>query len=264
MILNVLVTHLAPAAVEQQLRYLRAVCPSSRFVVCYGGREPDFAALSAPERVFLTDPTLRGPPRTLQSYNAMLQAIWDTWVRDDAGVDVIYVFEYDHLILRDDFEAALLAVMARTRADFMGKNCSERTATNWEHYTRFRRDRRLRAFLADISVREDPTRLFGCLGDGFVLKRDPLAAFAMTHEHPPCYGELYLPTLLHHLGFRVVDIDHASPIYANVRYEPEYSLDDVLTAQRAGEHFVHPFKDTAALRVLQEHVLRSEAVRSPS
>jgi len=261
LMLNVLVTHLAPGAVEEQLRYLRAVCPSSRFVVCYGGARDDFAELSASESVFLDDAALRGPPRTFQSYNNMLRVVWEAWVRDDDNVEALYVFEYDHLILRGDFEAALTAVMTDTDADFMGKNCTDRTGTNWEHYTRFRRDHHLLAFLAGISVREDPTRLFGCLGDGFLIKRDPLAAFAMTHEHPPCYGELYLPTLLHHLGFRVVDIDQASPIYADVRYEPEFSLKEVFTAKRAGTYFVHPFKDVSALPALQEHVLRGSGSR---
>ncbi len=60
-------------------------------------------------------------------------------------------------------------------------------------------------------MRKDLTRLYGCLGDGMWLSREALNAYVGVGEHPPCYNETYAPTLLHHLGFRVVDVDGAQP-----------------------------------------------------
>ena len=65
------------------------------------------------------------------------------------------------LILDRRFESALDELAARTGAHFMGKNCVDRTATNDEHYIRFRRDQELLAHLSSVSVREDDHRLFG-------------------------------------------------------------------------------------------------------
>ncbi len=53
--------------------------------------------------MFIDDPSLRGP-HFEKSINATLQTIHSTYVRDDPAVDLIYLIEYDQLILRADFE----------------------------------------------------------------------------------------------------------------------------------------------------------------
>ena len=245
-VLNVLLTHLDAAAVGANVDYLRRVAPTARFVVAHGGRRADFEAVAQAEKVFVEDTTLRAPPRSTQSYHATLEAVYERFVREDRAVEAVYVFEWDHVILRADFETLLQALAARTGAAFMGKTCVERTATNWHHYTRFRRDDALLAHLRGLSVREDPTRLFGTLGNGFWIAREALADYVAVPDRPQAYGELYVPTVLHHLGHRLVDIDAHGDLYRYVRYEPELRLADVLRAKRDGAAFVHPFKETGA------------------
>jgi hypothetical protein len=146
------------------------------------------------------------------------------------------------------FERDLRGLAERSGAGLMGKNCVERTATNWHHYARLRRDPALLAFLRRTSVREHPTRMFGTLGDGMWLSRAAVGAYLAVSEHPRCYGELYVPTLLHHLGHRVVDIDALSPLYATVRWEPGFSPSEVDRLCGEGAAFVHPVKDAGARR----------------
>ncbi len=249
--LNVVLTHLPAATAQRGLCYLRDIAPSARFVVCHGGQREDFDALEYADKVFVDDSTLRGPPITLQSYHAILGAVHWRFVRNDPDIDAIYVFEYDHVILNRDFESLLRQLAVETGADFMGKTCLDRTATNWPHYARFRRDDRLLSHLRVLSVRQDPTRLYGCLGDGFWMSRAPLEAYLKVEDHPPCYGELYLPTLLHHLGFKLIDIDSHSPLYRYVRWHPPFTLDDVLRLRGKNPTFVHPFKQSDALDALR-------------
>ena len=208
------------------------------------GSGPPTTASTHREKVFVDDPTLRGAPRTYQSYHVTLDELYRAFVRDDPAIDAVYLFEWDHVVLRGDFEAPLAALAERHGAGFMGKSCVERTGTNWHHYTRFRRDPALLAHLREHSVREDPTRMYGTLGNGFWISRDALAAYVAVEQRPPAYGELYVPTLIHHLGFRVVDID--GDLYRHVRYEPELSEADVLAIKRAGGWFGHPFKAQGA------------------
>jgi hypothetical protein len=242
--LNVLLTHQDAAAVDANVGYLRAVAPASRFVVAHGGRREDHDRVAHPEKVFVDDETLRAPPRTRQSYHVALRAVHEAFVRADPAIGAVYLFEWDHVVLRGDFETPLRELAERTGAAFLGKTCVERTATNWHHYTRYRRDPALLAHLREHSVRDDPARLFGTLGNGFWLAREALEAYVAIGQHPAVYGELYLPTILHHLGFRVADIP--AELYGHVRYEPEVSLAELLALKRAGGWFAHPFKAAGA------------------
>ena len=240
-LLTVLLTHLDRARVEAQLAHMRAVAPAVRFAAVHGGRRADFEGLSSGDAVFVEDPTLRGPHFD-KSLNDTIRAIHERWVRDDPEVDLVYLVEYDHLILRGDFEEALRAVVARTGAGLVAKNATRRNDTNWSHFLKVRHDRRLNDYIASITTRDDPLVRWGCLGTGLLLTRDALEAFCALPDPPPYYVEMFVPTAIHHLGFRVVDMDAVSDLYASVRWLPEFDLEEALTAKRAGRYFVHPFK----------------------
>ena len=239
--LNAVITHLPAAEVEQDLRRLRELAPDSRFVACYTGPRSEFERLE--DATFVED-GLGGAPRSFQSYHPIFAAL------DGREFDALYLFEYDHLILDPGFEAALIELADRTGADFMGKNCVERNQTNWAHYTRFRRDPDLLDHLRRISTREDPTVMFGTLGSGMWLRRGALESYLSLETHPRCYGELYVPTVLHQLGHRIVDIDAVSDLYRAVRWEPEYSQEESEALTAAGAIFVHPVKSPAVRRAV--------------
>jgi hypothetical protein len=258
--LNVLVSHLPAAYVDEQLELLRAACPTSTFAVAYGGARPEFDAIADDAKALVADRTLGGPPRSLQSYTTLLGIVRDRWLARDATLDAVYLFEYDHLILRPDFERELRELAARTGAAMMGKNCTERNGTNWHHYTRFRRDPELLAHLRAITTRSRPDRLFGTLGDGIWLTAQAVESYLSLPRHPPCYGELYVPTILHHLGHEVVDIDAHSSLYEAVRWEPEVDAAELAGLQRRGAMFAHPVKDADTRRL----TLRALAAQSRS
>lgn len=239
--LTVLLTHLPSARVREQLGWLRELAPGSRFVAVHGGSRSDFDGLDPGEAVFVEDPTLRGPHFD-KSLNDTLRAVHERWVRDDPEIDLVYLVEYDHLILRPDFEEALREVARRTGAGLVAKNATPRNDTNWSHFLKARDDRRLNDYIAHITTRDDPGVRWGCLGTGLLLTRAALAAFCALEDPPPYYVEMFVPTVVHHLGFDVVDMDAVSDLYADVRWLPEYTTDDVRAARRAGRHFVHPFK----------------------
>jgi hypothetical protein len=238
--LNAVITHLPAAEAEQDLRALRELAPGSRFVACYTGPRAEFENLE--DAIFLDDGGLAGAPRSYQSYHGVFAAL------AEQSFDALYLIEYDHLVLDPGFEGALIDLAERTGADFMGKNCVPRNHTNWPHYARFRRNPDLLEHLRRISTRDDPTVLFGTLGSGMWLSRRALDSYLSLEAHPRCYGELYVPTVLHHLGHRLVDIDAVSDLYRNVRWEPEYDLAEVLALKRSGTTFIHPVKSAAVRR----------------
>lgn len=248
--LTAVLDHRPAEQADAGMALLREVDPDARVVLCHAGREEDFARLREPEAVYLDDPSLRGPPRGFQSYHQLFERLLAGHVAPDPSITALYVIEYDHLVLRGAHAEPLEALAERTRAAFMGKNAIDRTGVNWWHAARFRRDEALLAHLRRLSVREDPTRLFGCLGDGFWLSREALEAYVAVGRHPPAYGELYVPTLLHHLGFRVVDVDAHSELYRHVRWGPDHDVQQVLDLAAAGVTFVHPVKAPGAAAAL--------------
>jgi hypothetical protein len=120
-------------------------------------------------------------------------------------------------------------------------------ANNWVHALRARSDPEFMVFLRRISRRDEPSRIFGCLGTGFVMRRAALEALLAVTPPTLDYHEMYLPTVLYHLGYQLADIDRISDIYEEVAYKPVKTLAQVLDAKRRGHFFVHPFKDLRRL-----------------
>jgi hypothetical protein len=249
-VLTAILTHLDDELVRGQLDYLRAVAPDARFVVCFGGERPQFDRLTVDEALFVEEPSLRGPPRD-RSHTSVLTSVYEQRVRDDPQVEFAYFIEFDHLILRPDFEQKLVALAERTGAGLLGKSASPRNDTNWRHFLRYRDDDRVNAFVARISRRDDVGLRFGCLGSGMLLRREALAEFGSLGDYPHAYVEMLVPTIVHHLGFDVVDVDDHCDLYATVSWRPEFGIEDAIAAKRDGRTFVHPFKRLDALEAIR-------------
>jgi hypothetical protein len=266
--LNAVFLHLGPEEADEHLALLRALAPDERFVVLHGGPREACAAMREPEREWIADPGWRGPPRSFQSYHELFAVLRDRWLAREPELDAVHLLEFDQLPLVPDFAERLRAAADATGADLLAKRLICVNGTNWAHYGRFRRDPALLAHLAGLSVRDDPTRLYGMLGSGMWLSRRALEAYTAVPEHPPCYGELYVPTLLHHLGLRVVDGDLApGGLFRATRWEPPFGVDEGDRARLAGAPFVHPVKDPAARRELLRRAaaaVQSERVPRPT
>jgi hypothetical protein len=249
-LLTAVITHLPAAAVDPQLAYLTGLAPDARFVVCHGGERAEFDKLEFQPALFVDDASLRGPIDD-QSYDAILRDVHERFVRDDESIDLVYVIEYDHLVLRPDFEDLLRDAARRSGAGFIAKNCVRRNDTNWFHYHRCKDDTALNAYFAELSRRDDPGVRYGCLGSGMLITREALAAFSALPAPPPAYLELFIPTAMHHLGVEVDDFDRLGDLYATVRWRPEFEVEEARAALTAGRAFVHPFKRLDALPSLR-------------
>ena len=224
MITTLLLTHLDAAGVQASLSQFPD--GAERVVVCHGGRREDFEQVEHPRKAFVEDPSLRGPIER-QSYAAVLRR-----AAPEVGEGgLVYLIEYDHVVLRRDYERALERVQAHSGADFLGKNCSRRDDTNWPHALRARSDPRLRY------ARE----LWGCLGTGMLMRREVFDALVREPEIPG-YLELAIPTMARHLGFTLDDVDRFSDLYGYVNAPPEKDLAALRAARSQGHFFIHPFK----------------------
>jgi hypothetical protein len=257
-LLTAITTHLPPEHVREQLDYLKELSPSSRFVVCYGGSRAGYDELRIRDALFVSDDGLREASQD-QSYNGILRAVHENCVAPDPALELVYFIEFDQLILSGDFEEALTALSERSEAGLFAKAASPRNDTNWLHYLRFRDDASFNGFIAEISRRDDPKRRYGCLGTGMLFRREALAAFASaTAGAPHAYLELFIPTVVYHLGFDVEDVDALGDLYGAMRWRPEYTLEEAIAEKRAGRIFVHPFKRLDALDTIRQAPARAQ------
>lgn len=222
--ITLLLTHLDAAGVRASL----AQYPdeAARVLVCHGGRREDFEEIEHDRKLFVEDPSLRGPVEQ-QSYAEVLRTAFP----HTGDAELIYLVEYDHIVLRPDYEHALRRLAEHSGAAFYGKNCSRKDDTNWPHSLRARGDPRMRRY----------SELWGCLGTGMLFTREALRAVAEAPEVPG-YLELAIPTLLRAEGLRLDDVDRFSDLYAHVNAPPEKDLAALKAARSQGHFFFHPFK----------------------
>ena len=245
-LLYLVLTHLPPDQVARHLEALERALPGRRFAVCYGGPADAFDALDVPAKAFVDDPSLRGPIGE-QSYVELLRVAYESFVAPDPSVEMVHLLEYDHAIADERYEREILRVLDQTGADFLGQICVDRTSTNWWHSVRLLDDDELWRFLAEITVRdEDEPRLFGGIANAVTIKRAALEAFARLPRHLDRYCEVYVPTVLHHLGFMVGDACPTSTVFDWIRWTPPFEAGEI-EALPEEVLAVHPVKDYALL-----------------
>ncbi|MEI8340583.1 MAG: hypothetical protein WCH43_03485 [Verrucomicrobiota bacterium] len=238
--IHVVITHLEPRAAAGFLSFLAQLSPGTRILCAYGGKPENFETLEWPDKFFVSDDSLRGPVRH-QSYNEILtKALAQT--AGNGSADYYYFSEYDHFPLKKNYLTELEALMASSQSGLMGHSLFYANHTNWSHYLRYRDDRPFHDLLAGITCRGASKALYSMLANGFMMTKDALESFCAIPNHLKVYTEIYLPSVIYHLGFKVQKINALTNLYDFVRYEPAYSFEEVTGLIREGKTFCHPVK----------------------
>jgi hypothetical protein len=249
-ILYVVITHQPPDEVRSHLEDLERVLPGRRVAICYGGTERDFDALDVTaETVFIDDPSLR---RTLaQSYTQLLGAVYERLVAPDPACRWVHLIEWDHVILSARYEAQLLDVVSTERVGLLARHCADHTFVNWCHSIELLDDRELEQLLTAISVRDqDVPSLWGGLGNGITIGRSALEELCLRAGRMSRYFEVYLPTVIYHLGYRVLDAPPSATLLDHLRFGPDYGMEEAVRLAGEGALALHPVKDPAVRRAL--------------
>lgn len=208
-------------------------------LLVHGGRKEDFEALDFPDKVWVDDPRLRtkSHPMEKQSYCGAWKAVAG-WL-NGRDFETVYWAEFDELPVALDLGERLLGRMAEERADVLGRRVERVDGTNDAHWLYHEYDPRYRACFEEASRRPDRQVILSMLGTGSFWSREAFLQVAGHPESAPCYLELFLPTMAHHLGFRVRDMGGQSRF---IGFEPK-SAEEVESDIRAGAWTVHPVKD---------------------
>jgi hypothetical protein len=229
---------------ETRLRvetWLQAVPPEDLLIVTDADEE-EFARIGHPHKVRSVDPRrkTRDHQRELQSVTTAYQAA-SRWMRGQDFTHVFYV-EYDLLPLTRRVVPRLLELMEARGADVLGHEVLRVDRTNSAHYLYHSGRPGFWEHWARVSRRPDPTVVLSMLGTGIFWKRAAFDAVCALDEPFPMYLEIYLPTLAHHLGARVVDFGPESRYVSSLGDR----FGEIPAAQEDGALFIHPVKTMPA------------------
>jgi hypothetical protein len=198
----VLLSHERADHVNRMTRYWQDATSPDHLVVAYGGPESEFAAIVGP-KVFVTDARLRtrDNQREKQSYTEALQAA--VAVIKNQRWDSLYLAEYDMLPLAHDLWQRLGDLAAEQSADLLCHRAWRIDDTLHPHLRQHLASSAWMAWLAGFSQRPEKSVILSGMGCGQWWQRDTIEAALALGEPVPAYLELQLPTVAHHLGFRV-------------------------------------------------------------
>lgn len=240
-VLTLVITHRGGEEFAGLLDWWKRFCPEEDLWFVFGGSRADFEAIAYPRKVFVEDPGLRtrDHQREKQSYAGILRATAPV-VRREAP-EYVYLCEYDHLPVRIDFMERQLEEMRDEGADVMAHYLERIDRTGSPFWLFHDADPGFASFWKGVSVRPDPSAVLWMFGSGSLWTSAAYLAVAARDPGIACYFEVCLPTLAHHLGFRVRRWREDRHLVTNL------ASSDVTVgkASGAGAWTVHPVKNLA-------------------
>jgi hypothetical protein len=178
----------------------------------------------------------RDNQREKQSYTGIFRAMAEA-VRSNAP-DFIHLCEYDHVVLVPDLNERQMMEMQREQADVMGHMLVRMDGS--AHYFQLYHESEpgFAEYWKHLSVREDKQVVLNMFGSGSMWTREAFLAVSDRLQEMPCYLETYLPTLAHHLGYRVRCWDESRHLLSNL---PSRDINE-RNALDKGCWTVHPLK----------------------
>lgn len=236
-VLVILLDHRNGAQVHPLIERWNRVLRSGTVLLAYGGNH--FDEVEYEPKLLITDPRLRtrDHQRERQTCLGLFKQVL-SWMETKPAFDFIHLVEFDHVALVSDLIERLLARINSEHADLLGYRVQQIDDTNHPHFLGRAHDAAFASFLSSMSCRSDPDVVLSMLGTGLFWRRDAFEAVCRRDEPFPIYGELYFPTVAHHLGFRVRDMEGQRRF---VTHQPQL-LPPLEVCRRQGAWSVHPVK----------------------
>jgi N-acetylglucosaminyldiphosphoundecaprenol N-acetyl-beta-D-mannosaminyltransferase len=237
-VLNVVITHLDGERLDRTKERWRDVCREEDLWIAFGGKQRNFRNLGIERSVFIGDAGLRrvDNQREKQSYTGIFHAMAPVIERERP--DYVYLCEYDHVPLRSDLNALQVAEILHEGADVMGHWLYRVDGTSHYHMLYHQSAPGFLPYWQSVSRREEKGVVLSMFGSGSLWSREAFLAIASRKQEIPCYLELYLPTLAHHLGYRVRCWDESRHMISNLP-KKKWSIEEA----RSGNCLtIHPVK----------------------
>jgi hypothetical protein len=238
-VLTLVLSHQPASELEAVLELWQEFQPSSRILLAYGGAPSAFNQIDYPAKAFVDDPQLRvrDQQRERQSCSGVFRAAHE-WLKSHPQIEYVHYVEYDQLPLIRNLYERLIDTIEDEQADVLAYKLQRIDGTSHPHYLYHASDPRFAEYFSSISVRQDSGVVLSMMGTGAFWRREAFDAVA-THREPfPIYTELWVPTLAHHLGYRLRDFGPQNRFVTNLG---DYTR-QIEEFRQAGAWMVHPVK----------------------
>ena len=239
-VLNVILSHQSAPAIERMLRWWKEHVPIESILIAYGGDKSEFSSINHDPKCFIDDPRLRTRDyqRELQSYSKLFQAAGQYLNENGSKFDFVHFAEYDHLPIAKDLNQRQVERLKKERADVMGFHLHRVDGTSNAHFLYHASNRKFAEYWAAMSRRDELEVVLSMFGSGSFWTREAFCAVASVAEPFPIYMEIYLPTLAHHLGFRLRDFAEQNEFIGVLKDR----TNEIEEARAKGAWTLHPTK----------------------
>jgi hypothetical protein len=239
-VLNLILSHQPAAAVSKMLAHWNQCVPNESILIAYGGARNEFEAIEHQKKFFVDDARLRtrDHQRELQSYTGLFQKATEFLSKEGGKFRFIHFAEYDHLPLVPDLNRRQIERLSTEGADLLGFHLHRIDGTNNPHFLYHAANEKFASYWSKISRRSESQVILSLFGSGSFWNREAFCAVAAVGEPFPIYMEIYLPTLAHHLGFRVRDFAEQNRFVRVLKDESS----NVEEARKQGAWTLHPVK----------------------
>ena len=239
-VLNLILSHQPAAAVAKMISYWEGCVSGNSILVAYGGPNSQFDQIQHKQKFFVDDPRLRtrDHQRELQSYTKLLQLASEFLNTRGNEFQFVHFAEYDHLPLVADLNERQIERLTTENADLLAFHVHRVDDTSNPHFLYHAQDDRFMPYWAKITRRPEPEVVLSMFGSGSFWTREAFCAVCAMEEPFPIYMEIYLPTLAHHLGFRVRDIGEQNRFVCAL----ENDIGSTKQARKQGAWTLHPVK----------------------
>lgn len=235
---NIIVTHQSAPQVARMIEWWKTAATPQSIWIAYGGTREEFAKIPWEQKFYLESNRIRtvDSQRERQSYHEIFQKAESLGILEKQRY--VHLAEFDQLPLQPALNMLQSRVLNRLKADVLGYRLARVDGTNYAQYLQHMHDPAFAKFMASISRRREKEVVLSFVGFGSFWTVEAFRAVAAIPEPFPIYLELWMPTVAHHLGFRVRRIDEPAHFNALVGDATEY-IDE---ATAAGMWNVHPVK----------------------
>lgn len=232
-----LISHQPASCVGKMVEAWRTLEDCAGVVVAYGGSREEFAKLNVPA-VYVEDERLRtrDHQRELQSYSVLLQSALPLF--DKIDCEWVALAEYDLVPLRENSLRCWVEEAEAQDADLLGVGTRRLDGTLHPHATATLAQDGWLEWVKSFSRREEAGVLLSCLGCAQLWRLEALRGVVAQGEPIAAYLEILLPTVAHHLGYRVRNFASHERVILHYEWVHE-ELDE---CERRAVSFLHPWK----------------------
>jgi len=239
-VLNLILSHQPARAVAKMIDWWSKCVPIDRILIAHGGAKNDFEEIEHQQKLFIEDARLRtrDHQREFQSYTGLFQVATQFLKQDGGKFQFVHFAEYDHIPLVTDLNERQSQRLEAEGADVLGFHLHRIDGTNNPHFLYHVENPDFASYWQKVSVRSETDVILSMFGTGSFWSREAFCAVAHFDEPWPVYMELYLPTLAHHLGFRVRDFAEQNRFVRALKDE----ISHIKRAREEGAWTLHPVK----------------------